>query len=157
MQQFAAITLWLWLNEKNESGSPVCGSIKTKKTYVKPLVLGDLCCFFFDNWDYKWDHLRSTWKKQAVALPRSNNPLKFQQAALITPTHRFQTPYLSFMPPSHSRERYIWRMPWGNFIKFVTNTHLDSRMIGSDFGGRPKGQGHSDLTKHIFCRVKWNL
>ena len=101
-------------------------------------------------------------KKPSVALPRPSNPLKFHQAALITPTHRFQNPYLICMPPrrrqtvspSHSPERFIWRMPRGDFIKFVTNTHLDSRMVWSDFGGKIKGQGHGDLTKQIFCLVK---
>ena len=47
--------------------------------------------------------------------------------------------------PSHSRERDISGTPWGNFFKFGTNVHLDSRMNWFWFV-----KDHRDLTKHIF-------
>ena len=55
----------------------------------------------------------------------------------VSSTYIFQT-FLRFpvVLPAHPRGRFISEMPRGNFFKFGTNVHLDSRIKLLDFGGQ---------------------
>lgn len=59
--------------------------------------------------------------------------LQRQQTAVTRGT-RFSGVVCQSVQPPRSRQRYISGMPWGHFVSFSTNVHLDSRMNWLHFG-----------------------